>query len=166
MKVRTLVAAVGLAASVSPAFSATYNLGLLDDAKNFYHSFLGKGSFADIFTFTLPSNVTGVQGDTTEWDYGPGLQLDLSSATLTGTGIGAMVDANPNDGFAFTGLTGGGSYSLTFTGKVTGSGAFVFPVGYSNGAYFGSVSPVPEPEAMALALLGLLTTGFALRRRS
>lgn len=164
MKVRTLVAAVGLAAAVSPALSATYDLGLLDNAKAFFNSFTQLGNFSDVYTFTLPSYSTGVQGDTVEWDNGPWLSLDFQSVKLTGTGVGTLTDTNPNDGFSFTGLTGGGSYSLTFSGTVNGTGAWTF-FGPSRGAYFGSVSPVPEPEMLALAFVGLLTTGFALRRR-
>lgn len=167
MKVRALVAALGLAAVASPAFSDTYDLGLLDMQKPLYHVFYDfTGAFTDIYTFTLPGNAGGLTGDTTTINWGTILNVDLSSASLTGTGIGTLVDSNPNDGFSFSGLTGGGSYSLAISGNVTGSGMYVPFTGNITGVYAGYVSAVPEPEAIALALVGLLTVGFALRRRN
>jgi hypothetical protein len=162
MKSRILAAALGLAAAATPAFSATYNLGLLDITKPLYHAFTDfTGSFTDIYTFTLPSSTDGVAGDTTTINFGDLWNVQLSGATLTGSGIGSLSDTNPNDGFSFSGLTGGGSYSLAISGKVDGSG-----LAGVTGIYGGYVSAVPEPEAIALALVGLLATGAALRRRS
>jgi hypothetical protein len=162
MKARILAAALGLAAVSSPALSATYNLGLLDMAKPLYHAFTDfTGSFTDIYTFTIPGSASGVTGDTTTINFGDLWNVQLSGATLTGTGIGSLSDTNPNDGFTFSGLTGGGSYSLAVSGTVDGSG-----LAGVTGIYAGYVSAVPEPEAIALALVGLLATGAALRRRS
>jgi hypothetical protein len=162
MKARILAAALGLAAATTPALSATYNLGLLDMTKPLYHAFTNfTGSFTDIYTFTLPGATQGVMGDTTTINFGDLWNVQLSGATLTGTGIGSLTDSNPNDGFSFGGLTGGGSYSLAISGKVNGSG-----LAGVTGIYAGYVSPVPEPEAIALTLVGLLATGAALRRRS
>jgi hypothetical protein len=161
MKARILAAAVGLAAASTPALSATYNLGLLDIAKPLYHAFTDfTGSFTDIYTFTIPGSASGVTGDTTTINFGDFWNVQLNGATLTGTGIGSLSDTNPNDGFTFSGLTGGGSYSLAISGTVNGSGPGL------TGVYGGYVSAVPEPEAIALALVGLLATGAALRRRS
>lgn len=160
MKVRALVAAMGLLAA-APAFSTTYDLGLLDMTKPLYHAFTDyTGSFTDIYTFTLPSYTQGVTGDTTTVNFGDLWNVQLDSATLTGTGIGSQSDTNPNDGFSFMGLAGGGSYSLALAGTVDGKG-----FSGSTGIYAGYISPVPEPENIALALVGLLATGVALRRR-
>lgn len=161
MKIRALIAAIGLAAA-GPAFSATYDLGLLDITKPLYHAFTDfVGDFTDIYTFTLPAAAQGVEGDTTTINFGDLWNVQLKSATLTGSGIGSLADYYPNDGFSFVGLSGGGSYSLAIAGTVDGKG-----LAGTTGIYAGYVSPVPEPEAIGLALVGLLATGAALRRRS
>lgn len=160
MKVRALAAAVGLLAA-TPVFADTYDLGLLDMTKPLYHAFSDfAGKFTDVYTFTLPSYAEGVTGDTTTINFGDLWNVQLASATLSGPGIKSQSDTNPNDGFSFMGLTGGGSYSLSISGTVDGKG-----FAGANGIYAGYISPVPEPENIALALVGLLATGVALRRR-
>lgn len=165
MKLRTLTAVVGLLAA-APAMSATTtvtNLGLLDITKPLFHAFVDfTGDFTDIYTFTLPGTSNNLNGDTTTINFGDWWNVDLQGASLAGTGLSAnLLDDNPNDGFSFSGLTGGGSYSLSISGTVTGSGLLG-----TTGMYAGYVSAVPEPAALGLAMLGLLATSVALRRRS
>jgi hypothetical protein len=162
MKALSIGAAASLLALSLPATSATYDLGLLDRTKAISHAFSNyTGDFTDIYTFTLAGTSSGVAGDTTTINFSQYLNVDLLSATLAGnTFSGKLTDSNPNDAFSFSGLTGGGSYSLSIKGRVTGSGLLGV-----TGMYAGYVSPVPEPEAIGLALVGLLGTGLALRRR-
>jgi PEP-CTERM motif-containing protein len=163
MKLKSLAAAIALVAS-APAFSEVFDLGTLDTALPLYHSFADfQGAFTDIYTFTLAdsSNHTLV-GDTTTINAGNWWNVALSSVSLSGTGIAStLVDANPNDGFSFQSLSGQGSYSLTVKGTVSGTG-----MNGVNGIYAGYVSAVPEPHTIGLALMGLLATGVALRRRA
>jgi len=164
MRWRSLAIAAGLTGLAAPAFSDVYNLGVLDEQKPLYHSFSSfVGNFTDIYTFTLPGG-TGptVGGDTTTINFGSLWNVDLFSITLSGTGISTpMTDSNPNDGFSFSGISGGGSYALTLKGRVTGTG-----FSGTTGIYAGYVTAVPEPSALALAFAGLLCTGLALRRRA
>jgi hypothetical protein len=164
MRWRALAAAATLTAVAGPAFSDTFNLGVLGDSQPLYHSFSNYvGNFTDIYTFTLagPDGAT-VGGDTTTINFGTLWNVDLFSITLSGGGIASpLVDTNPNDGFSFSGIAGGGPYTLTLNGRVNGVG-----MNGTNGIYAGYVSAVPEPAALGLALAGLLLTGVALRRRA
>lgn len=165
MKLRALVTALGLTAAL-PAFSAlttSYDLGVLDETKPLYHVFLDyTGDFTDIYTFTMPTAGDShyLLGDTTTINWGRWWNVNLNSVTLAGSGLASEVDTYPNDGFRFSSLANGGSYTLTVQGSVSGTGQMG-----ATGIYGGYVSPVPEPETIAMALLGLLGTGFALRRR-
>ncbi|MEW6704315.1 MAG: FxDxF family PEP-CTERM protein [Pseudomonadota bacterium] len=162
MKLRAITAVLGVLAA-GPASSAVFNLGTLDMTKPLYHAFVDfTGDFTDIYTFTLgPEPSASVVGDTTTINFGNWWNVKLTSATLSGGGLSqTLVDTNPNDGFSFHGVTGGNSYSLSINGTVAGTGLMGV-----TGIYAGHVSAVPEPEALGLALVGLLATGAALRRR-
>jgi hypothetical protein len=162
MKMRALAAVAVGALAAGPALADVFNLGLLDMSKPLYHAFADYvGNFADVYTFTIPGTSNSVQGDTTTINFGTLWNVNLDSATLTGTGLATgQLDTNPNDGFSFNGLTGGGSYALTLRGSVTGTG-----LAGNTGIYAGYVSAVPEPETVAMVGIGLLLTGVALRRR-
>jgi len=161
MKLRALTAAIGLAVA-GPASAAVFNLGTLDITKPLYHAFVNfTGNFTDIYTFTLTGPADTVVGDTTTINFGRWWNVNLHSATLSGGGLSSsLVDDNPNNGFSFHGLSGQGTYSLAISGTVDGKGLMGV-----TGMYAGYVSAVPEPEALGLALVGLLATGVALRRR-
>lgn len=94
-------------------------------------------------------------------------QLDskLRDAALTAAGISflGMSDSNP-------GVSRDGTLSLTFTNDTDSEQGYGFLAGaWINGnsipAATPPTTPVPEPEAAGLALVGLLVSGIALRRR-
>ncbi|WP_374595421.1 FxDxF family PEP-CTERM protein [Aquabacterium sp.] len=150
-----------LAVAAQSAVAAT-DLGTLGNAYTVFGNNYGspQASFTDYYTFNIAS--TGVvAGGTIELDFGNLYNLNVNSITLSGGtlgGAGSLIDLNPNDGFAFSGL-GVGSYQMAISGSVTG---------LLGGAYLGAVhavtAPVPEPEHYAMALLGIAGIGWMVRR--
>ncbi len=108
---------------------------------------LTSGSFSKPYTFTVgsPFSLTGDTSSSGVTWFGVLLQNPLASYS--------EIDFNPDNGFSFSGLSAG-TYSLTFLGSGTG--------GY--GGYY-TITAVPEPESVALALAGLAVVGPAAARR-
>lgn len=108
---------------------------------------LTSGSFAFPYTFSLTGPAT-VTGDTNSSGISwVGVTLSNPAALFSAS------DANPDDGFSFSGLSAG-NYTLTFQGS--GTGGF--------GGYY-TVTAVPEPGTVALMLAGLGLVGFVGARR-
>jgi len=161
MKLKSMLAALCLA--LAGGAQAATILGTLSNALTpFGNAFYGKvASFTDYYTFTLApsSDAYNVAGITFELDLWNWVNVDLTSASLTGGGLsGTLTDSNPGDGFSFTALTAG-NYTLAIAGAVPG---------YFGGVYAGVVhaSAVPEPEQYAMMLTGLLMVGWSVRRRN
>ena len=122
-----------------------------------------KGSFADVFNFTLP--VSNVDGSfwTANFTTGPkkaptvvGIS-DVGFSYTLQKGTAVVGSGNAFDGFSFSNLAAG-KYSLTLAGKTTGSS------GQFNGDVF--VAAVPEPGEWAMMLAGLGLLGVIARRRT
>lgn len=112
---------------------------------------LTSGAFANAYTFSVtgPSTVTGdTNSSGISWF---GVLLQAPGVPYT------ALDTNPDDGFAFVGLSAG-TYALTFLGAGTG--------GY--GGYYTATTttpPIPEPGTSALVLAGLGMFGLLAKRR-
>lgn len=166
MKLKSLLAALGLAiagaAHAAVPVTATTDLGVLTGTLTGFGNTFEQSvpNFIDYYTFTLDStDELNVLGLTFTLDFRNLLDVDLTSASLTGGGLSsALTDTNPNDGFSFTSLAAG-SYTLALAGSAPGS---------LGGVYAGAIhaAPVPEPEHYAMMLTGLLMVGWRVRRRN
>jgi hypothetical protein len=165
MKLKLLLASIALATAGS-AMAKTEDLGTLGPPgyAEFKNTFSSGQSFSDTYTFTLDGNANGI-GGVFDFDLSYGMHLDLTSVSLSGTGIaGSIFDYTPLD-FSFGNLVAG-SYSLVVSGVVTGN-----PLNAKDGNvwYEGTLTtvaaPVPEPETIAMMALGLGVVGGIARRR-
>lgn len=124
------------------------------------------GAFTDLplTTITVPStaDVSGEILAGVGTVFFGSLPLTLSSVSFTSAALGshALTDADlATDGFQFS-LAGlmAGSYALTISGFTSGG------LGLVGGSY--GISPIPEPQSVALFLAGLGAVGLlTLRRR-
>jgi hypothetical protein len=137
----------------------------------FGNTFTSVQSFSNCFSFALPTNQsTDVFGGTLEFDSLSFLDIDISSISLSGSGLSTpLVDYTPGV-FNFNGLVGG-IYQLVISGHVTrGAGwddILPFQVGYAGALSVnqGVVAAVPEPSTWAVMILGFISVGFMAYRR-
>ncbi len=142
--------------------------------QNFGQTFSATGDYVDCYTFNLSSAALG-SGTTTEinisWDK---LWIDVTNVSLysgtTASGGPLMSDSKPGQ-FNFS-TQAGGTYTLAVSSTV-GKNFLYFnntPVGYSGSVSTLASGPVasavPEGDAYAMALAGILGVGgVAMTRR-
>lgn len=137
--------------------------------EDFGNAFSSQRSFSDCYSFSL-SSPNDAFGGTLTIDPLSFLDINISSITLSGSGlVTSLVDPTP-EAFSFSGLAAG-TYFLIVSGNVTRGGGFddllPLPVGYSGSLTVDLVAPVPVPivgaglPGIAMAVGGLL----AWRRR-
>lgn len=156
MKLKSLVAVAAFLAA--GAASAATTLNLSSGAVTFSSS-----AALETYTFTLPTPVTDAEGTLTA-TLTPKAGYDITSVKFSSDGVTwtSLVDesiGSPDrfDNYTlFSGSLAAGTYYFTIAG-----------VSKANGRYEGSLSvtPVPEPESLALAVAGLGVAGFVARRR-
>jgi hypothetical protein len=153
---------VALVASAAAAQAANYTIGALGNT--YSKTVHVAGSFDDTYTFTLPSQFSGVTGSYFAVDWaGTGLSTNLKLGMgAAGSPSALSVDLPLNSTFndfdvasyqSSFGLTPGGSYWF----RLSGSG--------DAASYTVTLAPVPEPETYALLLAGLGLMGVIGRRR-
>ncbi len=150
----TVVGAMAALAVCSSAQAFTTSIGdLQTQVSPGSAMFLGQFSFNDTIGFSLSAPTLAafaVQGQTLNLGY----VIPAAGALSLSIYKGATLLAGPGISFSGLSLVAGTDYSFQVAG--TGSGL------YSVNWY---LSPVPEPESLALALAGLGAVGTLMRRR-
>lgn len=152
--------ALTLVASAAVAQAATFNIGALGNT--YQNTVAVSGVFEDLYTFTLPSQFTGLTGSYFAVDY-VGLGLDTYLTVGQGApGVGSTI------ALPITGIVNDvnvASYESTF--NLTPGETYWFQLsGHGLAAtYTVTLAPVPEPETYALLLAGLGLMGAVARRR-
>jgi hypothetical protein len=177
MKLASLAVAALVMSASAPSMAAgctsTFSLGTLAPAggAGFANMFTAPQHFNDCYLFTL-STAADAFGVTITWDGSAALDINLSSVTLSGGNLAApVVDGAPGF-FSFSGLASG-PYQLALEGTTSlvpsRSGGLGWGVGYAGLLATSAptiVTPVPEPETIAMLALGLLAVVASTRRKS
>jgi hypothetical protein len=148
--------------------TSTFSLGTLNfgGSRWLYNHFSSVQSFTDCYQFDILNDDSRALGFAVEWDFFgyQRLAIDLTSVSLSGSGLTtAIVDPTPGN-FSFTDLKSG-SYELALSGS-TSQSAWGFLDG--NVEYLGhlGITPaVPEPETLAMFALGLGLVAWRIRRK-
>lgn len=171
MKLKSIVAAVSLAAASLSAVAATNVNSVIDMGETPFERIGIQGSFADTFAFHFDAagyasgdaykyvTVRGgniIKGDINSFSFAL-YQGVVGSGTLLVSGVAGINQF----AIAQQKLAAGDYYF-----QVAGSGTGV--IGYNYGHYDGTITlaPVPEPETYAMLLAGLGVMGAVARRRS
>ena len=174
MNIRATLGAVVLAASGSASMQAmaacteSFNLGSMGPpgVTTLYNDFYAPQHFDDCYNFTLSSS-TDALGLTVAWDSSLTRDIDLTSVSLSGTGLtGTLSEPTPGL-FSFSNLLAG-TYQLIVSGNVTATTSRFAsgPVGYLGvmATTRSFAAPVPEPETYAMLALGLAIVGWVTKR--
>jgi hypothetical protein len=167
MQLKSLIAAIALSASIPAMAGACQDLGTLGvshPVAAFGNSFAQAQAISDCYVFAL-GNAANAVGVMVDWDWSSQLDINLTSATLTGADYNASVQDLSDHHFSFSNLTTG-DYQLVIAGDVTDHAGLGFEnqrVGYLGAL---AVSPVPEPESLAMFALGLAVVTWGSRRKA
>lgn len=159
MKLSRIVGAIGLAVGAQAALAAGGALDLSSGSTGFSDT-PAAGGFLDLYTFTL-STASVLTGSLTSVVSGA-QDIDFSAVFLTG----------PSGVFSFTQLLGDPFETWGLSATTLAAGSYSLAVIGTNSAAIASyggnlaVTPVPEPEPVALLLAGLGVVALLNRRRS
>lgn len=153
MQLKKLAAASLLAVSTFAAHAATYDVGALvtGSPQSITKSVLGTGAFTDTIEFDILGESTG-QFNAVTFVFFPFVANEISNLSLQV--FKGATELAPSAG-VFT-LPVGMDYSFKVSGTSTFSG--VYSVNYQ-------ITPVPEPESIAMLLAGLGVVGAVAARR-
>lgn len=136
------------------ANATTTNLGVISGTSSFSYN-LPRGSFSgDTVTFELASD-SSLNFNVSSTGMGSSPTYSLTGGSLT-----SPLTGDKNTGYV-TPTLGDGLYTLTLSGSVSArnGGTITFSYGVT------PVTPVPEPEAIAMMLAGLGVIAAVARRR-
>ena len=168
----TSFAALALCAASMTANATTFELGTIAVGTPKPFVAFGGGtalqSFNDQFNFTLAAG-TGVSGYSVaafDFDFfGTSFKTTFSDISLykqNGTLVGSIAAVGKN--LSLTGQTTlAGNYYLKVSGSIDNGGNGYF---YNGAISSSAVTPVPEPESVAMMLAGLGVMGVIARRRN
>lgn len=173
MNLKTLAAALTLCASapvMAATCTSTFSMGTLDSDsfRILANTFYSAQSFRDCYNFTL-SEAADASGLTIEFDASRRLDIALEFLSLTGGNLLSAV-TEPGPGAYSFGALAAGVYQLALVGEVTDKqyDRVDFGVGYVGKLVTGPasvVTPVPEPEALAMLAIGFAGVVWGARRR-
>ncbi len=163
MKLSHIAAAAALALGTASSFAIDLGtLNLTSGSAGFFSTPV-IGNFTDTLTFSVTAPLGTIANGSVTSVVNGNQDVDFSSITVTG----------PSGSFSFFpqlldpvevwalpaagALLFPGTYTITFAGLNSAGGA-------SYGGNF-AVTPIPEPETLALMLAGLGAVGFVARRR-
>jgi hypothetical protein len=153
MQIKQLAAASLLAVSALGASAANYDVGALvvGQPQSITNIVVVPGSFTDIIQFDILGDSTG-QFNASTFTLAPFIQFPITGLSLSV--FKGATELSPAAGVYA--LAAGNDYSF----KVTGTSAFTgaYSVNYQ-------ITPVPEPEAIAMMLAGLGVVGVVAARR-
>jgi hypothetical protein len=165
MKTKSFFAAAAIALSSISSFAAIHNLGTLGSGDTFLSGsdstniVVAKGSFADTFNFNVSAmSDVGVSAGVLNFFKFKITDATFSYTLFNSSNVALGSGTNVDNAFSLASLNIG-SYRLAVTGNATGALG-----GQYNGAL--TVTPVPEPETVAMLLAGLGLMGSIARRRN
>ncbi|HEV7914365.1 MAG TPA: FxDxF family PEP-CTERM protein [Albitalea sp.] len=177
MKFKSIVTALVLSLGVPTmalACTSTFSLGTLNPSgvKWFGNDFDKPQGFTDCYTFTLSQSPSSATTTTLEWEWSNRLHIDVASVTLSGGSLLSHIADTWTESWTFGDLSAG-TYQLNVIGSVTNDGSRDYDdvVGYwgllsASGSNGSSVTPVPEPETLAMLALGLGAVVWGARRKA
>lgn len=165
MKTKVLASALLLVGGASSSYAADIDWGTDPVSASAFVS-VAKGLFLDTYLFTL-STLSDVSSSAVSVPL-PGKAITFGTYSLWSAGADAAVDGGDDMALGSWGFTtvaaanvstlAAGTYYFAVQGKGTGTTGGKYLLG-------ADVTPVPEPETLAMMLAGLGAVGFLARRR-
>lgn len=164
----TAVFAAGILSLAGASSAATYEIGdlsLLGNAGYGQSVSFAEGVISDDFNFTLSGGENTFGAVISKLSIFSHQLLTFFSGTLTGPGgfsqvlsMGAVsIPPATIQSVTYNGMLGVGDYSLAVAGTSQGAGTYQVSL---------LATPVPEPESIAMLLVGLGLMGTIARRRN
>ncbi len=169
MKLKPVAVALALMAAgpavMAAACTGTFSLGTLgvNGYANFGQTLSGPGSFNHCYDFSVSTGPVNASGATLLSNWSWDLGLDFTSMNIAGTNVLSSYVTQFGQLWTFSDLTVG-NYRLEVAGNV-----YDYPWSNYDGTvgYRGTlvITPVPEPESLAMLAFGLAAVAWGARRK-